>query len=125
MFCVEFLKQYKDVILDRVVAKDIAVKLFDKGLLPESVVTSIRNADSEYNANSILWSHASKHYEFQSCLMLCAVMERENRYPKMKILGTRMREELEKCELSFNPVCVCVCVCCVCVCVCVCACVCA
>ena len=84
-------------MLDRIVAREIAVKLFDKCILPESVVSSIRNADSEYNANSILWSHASKHYEFQSCLTLCAVMERENGYPKMTILGTRMREELEKC----------------------------
>ena len=93
-FCAGFLKHFKDSFLGGLISKQLASKLFDKDLIPQSLKKEILEAKDNYEANSLLWQHAEVHYEFEDCICLCDIVRMEKGYPKMTRLGERMREEL-------------------------------
>ena len=93
-FCAGFPKHIKDSFLSDLVSKELASKLLDKDLIPQSLKKEILEAKDNYEANSLLWQHAEVHYEFEDCISLCDVVRMEKGYPKMTRLGERMKDEL-------------------------------
>lgn len=97
-----FLKHFKDNVLNGLISKQLAFKLCDKELIPESLKKDMLESKDNYEANSLLWQHAEVHYEFEDCICLCDVVRMEKGYPKMTRLGERMRDELLQHEEMYR-----------------------
>ena len=95
---VAFLKYFKEDILRKVDAKELAVDLENKDILSQSAITRIDQSEDDVTAASILWKHAKKHFDYDACCKFCDAMIAKNGCPKIKKLGQKMRLELRQSE---------------------------
>ena len=92
-------------------AKFYLLELNRKEVIPDSLVTEIKNAD-DGTAREILFKHLHCHADVATLREYCRITISKDGYPKMQALGKKMLHDLPpEGLLGLVRVCVCVCVC--------------
>jgi hypothetical protein len=97
----EFFKSFKDAFLKKgaIPAKDIRVRLFDNGVIPQPIKEKIGQAHDDYNAASLLYNHMENQSDKASTEKLLGIMVEVEGYPQMKSLGVEMRDKFTTLNL--------------------------
>ena len=80
-------------------AKDIRVRLFDAGIIPQPIKEKIGKTHDDYNAVSLLYNHMEAQGDKMSTEKLLKIMIETKGYPQMNSLGERMHAEFKTLDL--------------------------
>ena len=92
------LEKYEDRFIKVVEAKEIALGLHRRKVIPESVMNQIGRSDSGKLAQELLFDHLKQHGNVHSLKVFCeeATSAHCNGYPNMQSLGREMKTMLEQ-----------------------------
>jgi hypothetical protein len=97
----DFFESFEDEFLEKGVipAKDIRVRLRNKGIIPPVIKEKIGKADDDYNAASLLYDHMKDQGDKASTEKLLKIMIKTESYHQMNSLGKRMRTKFVTLDL--------------------------
>ena len=93
---VQILEKHQDSFVSDMDAKEIAVTLQRKGVIPEEIATDIATARSKKKANEVLYNHLRSQASEDGLKRLFEVCSKEKGYSRMKGFGKNMLGELEQ-----------------------------
>ena len=89
-----FFEPFSEMFITFVGAKEVASELRRRKVIPECVETMIKRAPDRKTANGLLYDHLYAQGTFQTLEIVCDVFIGEQGYPKMNLLGRKMKEIL-------------------------------
>ena len=93
---VQILEKHQERFISDMHAKDIAVTLQLKGVIPEEIATVIANAHSKKKANEALYGHLHSQASEDDLKCLFQLCSEEKGYSRMNAFGEDMLGELEQ-----------------------------
>ena len=90
------LEKYEDRFFNVVEAKEIALGLHRRKVIPESVMSQIGRTDSGKVARELLFGHLKQHGNVDSLKVFCEEATSAHGYPNMQSLGREMKTMLEQ-----------------------------
>ena len=93
---VQILDEHQERFISDVSAKDIAMALQRKGVIPPEVAAEIANSLSTEKANGVLYNHLHSQASVDDLKHLFQLCSEEKGYSRMNTFGKHMLEELEQ-----------------------------